>query len=57
VGVGRRGQRVEDVGHEQWGGSLPIDERRLAGRGLNLAGARGVCHARAAGQTEERRRS
>jgi hypothetical protein len=37
------------------GGSLPTDERRPAGSGLNPTGVRDVRHARAVGRTGERR--
>jgi hypothetical protein len=42
VGVGRRGRRVEEAGHEQEGGSLPTGERRSTGNGPKSAGARAV---------------
>jgi hypothetical protein len=51
VGVGRRGRRVEEAGHEQ-GGSLPTGERRPAGSGLKPADTCDVRRARAAGRTE-----
>jgi hypothetical protein len=52
VGVGKPGRHVEEAGHKQGGGSLPIGRRRPAGSSPRPAGTGDVRRVRTAGQID-----